>query len=255
MIYLYSTHKIRHKRHMPWFLSQGIRIENVSYVAFLIRKKWRSVTICRKASKLYHSNNSCWCARYSDLGVTSWQALSSTPSAPKQRVSDGCNKVLSHWQASREKKQGSCPTVSYCCCGWWMCLWPRPTWTSHLFIGVTTSQTTVVSWCSCVWGKHICSEELRALSCPWLRQKGNALWAPVGGVRVAKPSQWATVFQVFSTIQGKQWPSLFCHFCPWVIAIIMLLSRPCARPAHVAESWPRARLQKLFEITLWAGGQ
>ena len=64
--------------------------------------------------------------------MTSWQALSPTPSVPKQRVSDGRNKVLSHWQVSREKKHSSGLTVSHCYCGWWMCLWPWPTWTMNI---------------------------------------------------------------------------------------------------------------------------
>ena len=30
---------------------------------------------------------------------------------------------------------GSGPSVSCGYYGWWMCLWPRPTWTTHLFSG------------------------------------------------------------------------------------------------------------------------
>ena len=59
-------------------------------------------------------------------------------------------------------------------------------------------------------------------------------------VRVAKPSAWAIVFQVFSTIQRKPWPRLFCQFCSEPTQ--QLQSRPCAKPAHVAESCLLARL-------------
>ena len=58
---------------------------------------------------------------------------------------------------------------------WWMCPWPRPTWIMHLFSGVATLQPTVVSLCSCVQGKRICSVELRAASNPWPRQKRQGL--------------------------------------------------------------------------------
>ena len=58
----------------------------------------------------------------------------------------------------------------------WMCLWPRPAWilVMQLFSGISILQTTVVSLCSCVWGKRIASVELGAASSLWLRQKGRA---------------------------------------------------------------------------------
>ena len=65
----------------------------------------------------------------------------------------------------------------------WMCLWPRSTWTTHLFSGVAavavavavaTSQRDDATHCSLLMqlclGKHMCSMELTSA---WLRQKGK----------------------------------------------------------------------------------
>ena len=192
------------------------------YVAFLIRKKWRSVTVCRKASKLYHGNNPCWCARYSGLGMSSWQALSPTPSVTKQRVSDGCNKVLSHWLVSREKKHRQ---WSYC---FILLLWLINVSVTKANFNITSFHWgyNLANYCSVL--VQLCSRQTNMFSrveglilslteakgeCPPSASLGGESW---------KPSQWATVFQVFSSIQGKQWPSLFCHFCPWAMAIITL---------------------------------
>ena len=38
-------------------------------------------------------------------------------------------------------------------------------------------------------------------------------YEPVCGVRVENPSQWAIVFQIFLTIQGKAMAKFFRHFC------------------------------------------
>ena len=60
---------------------------------------------------------------------------------------------------------------------------------------------------------------------------------------VEKPSGWATGFQVFSTIQGKTMTQPF--LLPLLWGYIRALSRPCTRPAHVAESGSRAQVQVL----------
>ena len=52
-----------------------------------------------------------------------------------------------------------------------------------------------------------------------------------------------------STIQGKTEEEHFCDFCSE--ALQSLQSRPWARPAHVANSWPRARLQVLKNSGSW----
>ena len=54
---------------------------------------------------------------------------------------------------------GSGQSASYGYYGSWMCPWQRPTLTMHLFSRVATLQPTVMSLCSCVWGKHIFSVE------------------------------------------------------------------------------------------------
>ena len=82
---------------------------------------------------------------------------------------------------------GSGPSASYGCYSWWTCPWPRSEANlnnaTHLYSGVATLQPTVVSWCSCVWGKRISSVELRGTSSPWLRQKGKG-WVPARCARL-----------------------------------------------------------------------
>ena len=79
-------------------------------------------------------------------------------------------------------------------------------------------------------------------------------WPAEGGTCRLPPSDspvgegWKTltvaiVFHLFSTIQGKTVARNFCNFSSE--ALQPPKSRPCARPAHVAESGPLAGLQVL----------
>ena len=51
--------------------------------------------------------------------------------------------------------------------------------------------------------------------------------------------------KVISRIQEKTLARNFCSFSSEALRLQLLYSRPCARPAHMAESWPRAGLQVL----------
>ena len=86
-----------------------------------------------------------------------------------------------------------------------------------------------------IWN-HNCSYEFRS----------------VWGLRVEKPSAWATVFQVFSTIQGKiiilELLSLSCHFCPEAIQTCNYANAPGQHMWQSLGLWSDSKCSKPVEV-------